>query len=133
MRINKRLAASIVEILLGIGLVICQVACSLDEYWSGMGTALIVVGVIQLARGFRYKTNENYRDNVDTQANDERNRFISMKAWSWAGFWFVMIAAVGSVILKVIGLDEYVMFASGSVCLMMVLYWLSWLYLRKKY
>lgn len=133
MKSNKRLTVSVVEILLGIGLVICQVACSLDEYWSGMGTALIVVGIIQLARGLRYKTNEAYRDKFDTQTNDERNRFIAMKAWSWAGFWFVMIAAVGSVVLKIVGLDEYVMFASGSVCLMMVLYWLSWLYLRKKY
>jgi len=133
MKSNKRLTVSVVEILLGIGLVICQVACSLDEYWSGMGTALIVVGIIQLARGLRYKTNEDYRDKFDTQTNDERNRFIAMKAWSWAGFWFVMIAAVGSVVLKIVGLDEYVMFASGSVCLMMVLYWLSWLYLRKKY
>lgn len=131
--IKKRLTASVIEILAGAGLMICEFAGVLDEFWSTMGIALIVVGVIQVGRCILYRTNESYRENVDTQAHDERNRYLSMKAWSWAGYLFVMTAAVATIVLKIVGLDEYMMIASGSVCLVIVLYWLSWMYLRKKY
>lgn len=129
----KRLIANILEIVIGAGLLICNFAGLVDEYWSGMGTALIVVGGIMLIRNIRYRTNETYREAVDVQVNDERNKYIAMKAWSWAGYLFVLIAAVASVLLKVFGHDELVLVASGSVCLIMVLYWLSYLKLQKKY
>lgn len=133
MRSNKRLIASIVEIALGAILLVCNLAGLLDEFWSGMGVALIVVGGLLLLRQIKYKTNESYRESVDVEVNDERNKYLSMKAWSWAGYLFVMIAAVGAVVLKIVGQDELVFFASGSVCLIMVLYWLSYVVLRKKY
>lgn len=133
MKTKKRLIASIVWILVGIALCICSLAGITDEYWNGMGTALIVVGALQLARQIKYRTNESYREAVDVEVNDERNKYLSMKAWSWAGYYFVMIAAVASVVLKILGQDELVPMAAGSVCLIMVLYWLSYLRLKKKY
>ena len=133
MRRNKRMIASIIEIAIGIVLLISNFGGSIDEYWSGMGTGLIVIGVIQLARQIKYKTNITYRETVDVVVNDERNKYIGMKAWSWAGYLFVFVAAVSSVILKIIGYEELVPIASGSVCLIVILYWISFLYLRRKY
>lgn len=133
MRSNKRLIASIVEIALGAVLLVCNLADLLDEFWSGMGVALIVVGGLFLMRQIRYKTNETYRESVDVEVNDERNKYLSMKAWSWAGYLFVLIAAVGAIVFKILGRDELVYAASGSVCLIVVLYWLSSMVLRKKY
>jgi len=130
---NKRMIATIVEIAVGIALWLTATLGSLDAYWSGMGTALVTVGVLQLVRQIKYKTNDTYREAVDVQANDERNKYISMKAWSWAGYFFVLIAAISSIVLKIAGYESLVLVASGSVCLILVLYWLSWLYLRKKY
>lgn len=133
MRSNKRLIASIVEIALGAVLLICNLAGLLDEFWSGMGVALIVVGVLFLMRQIRYKTNETYRDSVDVEVNDERNKYLRMKAWSWAGYLFVLIAAVGAIVLKIAGRDELVFMAGGSVCLIVVLYWLAYVVLSRKY
>jgi len=133
MKNNKRLIACILEIAVGLVLLVCNLAGLLDEFWSGMGVALIVVGGLLLLRQIKYKTNESYRNTVDVEINDERNKYLSMKAWSWAGYLFVMIAAVGAIVLKVVGQDELVFFASGSVCLIVVLYWLSYVVLRKKY
>ena len=129
----KRLIASIVEIAVGAALLICHFAGLVDEFWSGMGTALIVVGALFLIRQIKYRTNETYRESVDVEVNDERNKYISMKAWSWAGYLFVLIAAVGAIVLKIIGQDQLVFFASGSVCLIVVLYWLAYMVLRRKY
>lgn len=133
MKQNKRLISAVVEIVLGITLSTLSFTGMIDDYWGGMGTALIVVGGIFLFRQIRYKTNNEYRQSVDVEVNDERNKFISMKAWSWAGYFFVIIAAAASIILKIIGLDEYVGFASGSVCLIVILYWLSYMVIRRKY
>ena len=121
------------EIVIGITLAGCGYTGIIDEYWGGMGTALILVGAIMLFRQIRYKTDEVYKENVDVQVNDERNKYLRMKAWSWAGYLFVLIAAFATVILKILGYDQYSLFASGGVCLMVVLYWVSYLILGKKY
>lgn len=130
---NKRFIASILEIVIGSILMACSMFGIVDEYWSGMGVALLVVGVVFLLRQFKYKTNEEYREKYDVERSDERNRYLSGKAWAWAGYLFVMIAAVGSVMLKMAGREELMLMASGSVCLIMVLYWISYLVLKKKY
>ena len=133
MKMNKRLLANIVEIFIGIILSILSFIGILDSYWGGMGTALVIVGGIMLLRQIRYRTNTEYKDKMDLEISDERNKFLRIKAWSWAGYLFVIAGAIGSIVLKILGMDQYVLFASGSVCLIMVLYWVSYLVLQKKY
>lgn len=130
---NKRFIASILEIVMGSILMVCSMFGIVDEYWSGMGFALLIVGVVFLLRQFKYKTNEEYREKYDVERSDERNRYLSGKAWAWAGYLFVMIAAVGSIMLKMAGREELMLMASGSVCLIMALYWISYIILKKKY
>ena len=98
-----------------------------------MGIAFLFIGTLQLLRQRRYHTNESYRERVDTAANDERNKFLANKAWAWAGYWFVLLAGSGTVIFKLMGREDLMMFCSGSVCFMMVLYWLNYLWLSRKY
>ena len=133
MKFNKRLIANITEIVIGIILVICGVVGILDSYWSGMGTALIIVGCIMLFRQIRYKTNEEYKEKVDIEVKDERNKYLRMKAWSWAGYFSVLIGAVASIVLRILDQDQLSQFAGLSVCLLVVLYWVSYLILKKKY
>lgn len=130
---NKRFIASIMEIVLGIVLIVCGNLRVVDSYWTGMGTALIVVGVLQLIRQIRYKTDEKYKEDVDVASKDERNRFLSMKAWSWAGYIFVLLCAVATIALKIAGYDDLMMISSGSICVILILYWISYWILRKKY
>ena len=124
---------SILYIAIGVTLIVCDCLQLVDEFWSGMGTAFAVIGVLQIIRLIRYKTNAVYKENTDTAVNDERNRFIGMKAWSWAGYLFVFIAAVATIVFKLIGQETLMFAASGSVCLIITIYWISYLILRKKY
>ena len=130
---KERLIASIVEIIVGAALFICSVFGVVDEFWSGMGTSLFIIGVIFLIRNIKYKTNEEYREKIDIESNDERNKYISLKAWAWAGYLFVMLGAVGTIVFKLIGKEDLMMMASLSVCLIMVFYWISYTFLKKKY
>lgn len=130
---KQKLVASILEIIIGSSLVLASVFGVADEFWSGMGTALLIIGIIFLVREVRYKTNFEYKEKCDIQINDERNKYLSMKAWSWAGYLFVMIAACATIMLKLAGKEDLMMISSGSICLVMVLYWISYMVLKKKY
>lgn len=133
MKNHKRLIANIVEIAIGVILSVLGYMGMIDEYWAGMGTALIVVGIIFMIRQIRYQTNAEYKDSVDVEVNDERNRYLRLKAWAWAGYMLVLICAFASIIFKVFGNDQLSMMSGGCVCLLIVLYWGSYLILRKKY
>ena len=133
MKFNKRLIANITEIVIGIILVICGAVGILDSYWSGMGSALIIVGGLMMIRQVRYSTNAEYKESVDVEIQDERNKFLRMKAWSWAGYFSVLIGAVASIVLRILDQDQLSQFAGLSVCLLMVLYWASYFILKKKY
>ena len=98
-----------------------------------MGAALLVISVLQVLRLIRYKSDPQYKEATDTAVNDERNRFLSTKAWSWAGYLYIMIAAVASIVFKLLNQEILMFAASGSVCIILVLYWISYLIVRKKY
>ena len=130
---QRRWIASVVEIALGLVLTVCGALGLVDTYWSGMGGGLLGVGIIQLVRYLRYYNNETYKSKVDVEVNDERNKFIALRAWAWAGFWYVIAGAVGSIAFQVLGKPELATMAGGSVCLLMAFCWISRIYLRRKY
>lgn len=130
---NKRLIANFLEVGIGLMLAICGYIGVIDEYWSGMGTALVFVGCIMLFRQFRYKTNEEYKEKVDVELRDERNKYLRMMAWSWTGYFFVVIAAFASIIFKIVGMDIYSMASGFAVCLLITIYWISFFVLKRKH
>ena len=130
---TKKLVACIIEIIVGVALLIASFLGGVDEFWSGMGTSLFVIGVIFLIRNIRYKINIEYREKLDIEVNDERNKYISLKSWAWAGYLFVLCGAIGAIVFKLMGKEEFMMLSSASVCLIMMLYWISYMCLKKKY
>lgn len=124
---------SILYIIIGLIIFGLSLAGKVDEFWSGMGTSLLVVGVIQMIRIYRFQKNEVYREKIEIEEKDERNHFIRNKAWAWAGYLFVMIMAVACIVLRVMGQEAMSMAASSAVCLMLVLFWVSFYILKRKY
>ena len=133
MNYGKRIFLSIFWMLLGLVLIGCHLAGLIEEYWSSMGFAVLVVGILQVIRQIRYRTNEEYREKFDTASKDERNRFIANKAWAWAGYLFVLTGGAGTIVFKLLGREDLMMMASGGVCLMICFYWISYLVLNRKY
>ena len=134
MKYRRRIFVSLFWILLGIVLNICSLSGLIrDEFWSAMGVSFLLIGVLQVIREIRYHSNEEYREKFDTEAKDERNRFIANKAWAWTGYLFVLIAACGTLIFKLLDREDLMMLCSGAVCLMILLYWVCYMFLKKKY
>ena len=133
MKFGKRLFAHIFTIAVGGALLALGIAGILDSFWSGMGASLLVVSILRLSQVYLYKTDKTYQEKVDTEVSDERNKFLRSRAWAWAGYLFVIIAAICTIVFKVLGLDLLWMATGLSMCLIVTLYWISFLILRKKY
>ena len=131
---NKRLALIVFWIVLGAVLVVLTVTEVLDSsIYSGMGGALMAVGTLQLIRAVKYRKDSEYREKVDTELGDERNRFLRMKSWSWAGYLTILIEGIGAIIAMILGERTVQLVLSYSVCLVLVIYWVAYVILSKKY
>ena len=118
---NKRLALSIFWVVLGVVLLVLSIADVLDSsMYAGMGGALIVVGIFQVLRNLRYRKSPDYREKIDTEAGDERNRFLRMKSWAWTGYIALGKSEIQEVLLC-------------SVALIVGVYWITYMILARKY
>ena len=132
---NKRKAIlSIFWIVAGAALFLLEVTGVLENpIFSGMGGGLVAIGVMQLVKNHKYHANPEYKEQVDTAWQDERNRYLRLKAWSWAGYLFVIGAAVVSIVLFVAGQSVYGQIVSYCMCAVLGLYWITYVILQKKY
>ena len=131
---NGKLALSIFWIVLGAVLLGLSVANVLDStIYAGMGGALLAVGILQVIRNLRYRTNPSYQEKIDTEVNDERNIFLGMKSWSWTGRVIVLVECIGIIVAMVLGQQTIQLVLSYSVCAILVIYWVTFMILAKKY
>ena len=131
---NKRLALSIFWIILGAVLMWLSIAEVVDStYWSGMGGALIAVGALQVIRNLRYRNNTEYQEKLDIEYGDERNKYLRMMSWAWTGYIVVLIEAIGVVVALIMGQHTIQVILAYSVCLIVGIYWIVHMILKRKY
>ena len=130
---KKDIVFGAIWLLLGLVLIVLSCLETLDEFWSGMGSALLVIGIVRLFRGYRLSKSETYREKRAVAETDERFHFIRNKAWAWSGYLFIIISALGAIVFKLLGQDLLSIASGGAVCLMLVLFWISFFVLKKKY
>lgn len=131
---NKRLALSIFWAVAGLVLVALSIAGVLqDSVYAGMGGALTAVGALQVIRNLKYRRDPEYREKVDVELNDERSKYLRMKSWAWTGYIVVLVQAVGVIVAMILGKETVQMVLAYSVCLILLVYWITYLVLNKKY
>ncbi len=133
MKSGRRAIGFVICIILGIVLLVLGSTETGDPFWSGMGTALLCIGILRLVKLYRFHKDENYRQEAEIEAKDERNQFIRSTALAWASYLFVIIAGIATIILKVMGQDLLSLAASLAGVLLMLLYAGAYLFLQRKY
>lgn len=130
---TRRMIISIFWIVLGVALNVLCFMNLLDDFWQGFGVGLILVGVVQLVRYIRYRTNDDYKEKVDIEVNDERNKFLSNKSWAWTGYITVIGLALGTVAFRIMGQDELCSLCATIIALMAVVHLITYAVLRSRY
>ncbi|MBQ6700681.1 MAG: hypothetical protein IJM98_08465, partial [Oscillospiraceae bacterium] len=115
MNYGKKIYLDIFYIIVGAVLLGCGIAEVVDSFWSGMGGALIAVGAVRIAQQIKFRKNPEYREKIEIESKDERNRFIALRAWAWSGYAFVIISAVGTIGFKIAGNDLLSQFCAYAV------------------
>ncbi len=131
---TKYLVLNVFWILLGLVLIVLSALNILDSsVYSGMGGALIGVGAVRLVQLVRYQNNAEYRENVNTKRNDERNRFLSMKSMATAAYIMAMVDAVGSLVAMWMEEPVIQQVLLLSLAALAGIYWVVYIVLSKKY
>ncbi len=131
---NKKLILSCFWVVLGIVLVILATTEVIkNEFYGGFGGGLIAVGILQIVNNIKYRKNSDYKNKVDIDSQDERNRFIRMKAWSWTGYTLVMVFGIATIVFAVMEKSEFAKLSSYLVCGTIGTYWIIYTILNRKY
>ena len=130
---TKRMIMSIVCVAVGVVFSVLSFMKLLDEFWMGLGVGFVLVGVAQLIQSIRYRTNDDYKQQVDIDTSDERNKFLSSQAWSWTGYITILCAAAAAIAYKVMSKDELSSLCCMGICLMTFIYVIAYNILKRKY
>lgn len=131
---KKRLMLSIAWVAIGTVLWILSLTEKIpSDMWGGIGGGLIAVGIMQISKHIKYRTNEEYRKKTDISLNDERNRYIAVKAWSWTGYTVVIASSVLSLIFLALGEKDISRIMGFYVCAEILIYYISYIILKSKY
>lgn len=133
MKMEKRMIANILYIVLGAVLFGLSIFGVPDTFLSGVGGALISVGIVRTVHIWRYSKDEAYREKKQVEQKDERNQFLRNKAWAWTAYIFAVIAALAAVAFYLLNQQALSMAAGFAVCILFVLYWICYMILNKKY
>ncbi len=131
---NRKLVLQIFWIILGAVLLVLSVTEVIESpLYSGMGGALMTVGILQLIRTVKYRKDPEYREKVDIELTDERSKYLRMKSWAWTGYIIVLVEGIGVIVAMILGYETIQLVLAYSLCLILLVYWITYLVLNKKY
>ena len=133
MNLQKKAAIYVGFLILGIVLFSLSLSGLLDSFWSGCGGALIAVALVRLYSYYKFTTDADYAKEAKTKYNDERNNYLANKAAALTVRWGLLALAALVFILQIAGMREYATILGFVICGLLVFYWASYMYLKKKY
>lgn len=131
-KLKLRLYLAIGYIVLGVILIILfNLKGAENSYLSSMGLALIVVGIVRIRNHIIITKNEESIQKQKIAETDERNIAIANKAKSLSFMIYIFMACIAVIVLEILNKTQWVSVISGMVCLLLVIYWVTYLIVRK--
>jgi len=133
-KLKTRLYLAIGYIIFGALIVlIANLHNAADSYFSTFGLALAVCGVVRIRNYFIITKDEESIRKQEIAESDERTIMIVHKARSMTFSLYVMLSCIVVIVLMIVGQEQLAQLIAWSVCILVGIYWVSYLYLRKKY
>ena len=132
-KLRIRLIIAVCYIVLGLALALTfTFAEPSNSFFSGFGFAFVGVGIARVMQYFKITKNEDTINKQRIAESDERNIAISTKAGHTA-FWvsaFCMTLAI--VLLEIFKYGEMATALGFVMCVMLVIYFISYFIIRKR-
>lgn len=133
-KMKQRFYIAASYILLGLALVIADIAKGFENYFFfSFGFALLIMGIIRIIRYRKITQNDQALRKQELAETDERSQMISERAKCWVFSLSISAAGILVIILNLMGYHDEALPFAWYVCGMVVLYWICWNIVRKKY
>ena len=132
MKIRKNIA--FVYILIGVGMIILNVTGILtNDIMSSFGLMLFVIGIARMVQYKRITADSESLNARRIAENDERNVMLWTKARSLATSVYLLLLAVMVIVLYIINMQTAAQIVSYCMLAFVVIYWICYFILSKKY
>ncbi len=132
-KLKIRLSIAIGYIILGLAMIITfNIIKTENEFLSSFGFALIVIGIVQIRKYIMITKNEETIIKRQIAETDERNISIANRAKSISFIIYVLLAAVLVIILELLNKTQLAMIISGTIWVLILIYWISYWIISKK-
>ena len=132
-KLKTRLYLALAYIVSGlVMIVVFNVMENGNEFLSTFGLVLVVMGIARWRNYRRITKTEESIKQQEILETDERNIAIIQKAKNAAFNLFVIILAVAIIVLQFLNMVQYVQILFGVMCLLLVIYWVSYWVIRKR-
>ena len=133
-KMQQRRIIGISYIMLGLVLTIADMLKGFENnYFISFGIALILMGILRLFQYRKITQDDKSMRKRELAESDERTRMIAERARSWAFSLSITGSGIVVIVLSLLGRHEEALPFAWYVCGMVVLYWISFVIIRKKY
>ena len=133
-KMKHRLWIAIFYIALGLILVIADAINHFENYFfSSFGSALMIMGILRIIRHRKTMRDDQSLRKQELAESDERIRMIAERARSWVFSLSVTGAGILVIVLSILGHHDAALPFAWYVCGMVILYWICFFVIRKKY
>ena len=131
-KLKIRLFVAIGYIILGLAMIVTfNIIKTENNFLSSFGLALIVIGVVRLRNHIMITKNEETIEKQLIAETDERNISIANKAKSVSFIIYVILASVSVIVLELFNKTLLAMILSGTVSILVLIYWISYWIISK--
>ena len=133
-KMKQRLWIAISYIALGLILVMADAVNHFENYFfSSFGFALVIMGILRIIRHRKTMRDDKSLRKQELAESDERIRMIAERARSWVFSLSVTGAGILVIALSILGHHDAALPFAWYVCGMVILYWICFFVIRKKY
>lgn len=131
-KLKIRLFIAISYIILGVFMTLAfSIIKTESSFLSSFGFALIIIGIARTRNYFLITKNEETIKKQQILETDERNIAISNKAKSISFFVYLIFSCVSVILFEILNKTEIATIISGTVCIMLLIYWVSYFIISK--
>lgn len=133
-KMKQRFVIAVSYIVLGCILVVTGILKGPENsFFSVFGFSLLIMGILRLYRHRKIAATPQAMRKQELAEKDEMTLMIAERARSWSFSLSVTGAGILVIVLQFLGYHEQSQPFAWYVCAMVVLYWISYVLLRKKY
>lgn len=132
-KLKIRLFTAISYTILGLSMIIIfNIIETENSFLSSFGFALIIIGIAKIRNYILITKDEETIKKCEITETDERNICIANKAKSVSFIVYVILACISVVILEILNKHHLATILSSTVCVLILIYWISYWIISKK-